>query len=569
MVSYVQSFLAHIPRLFTPIWLRPKFTYSRALFSADVSAGITVAIIQVPQSMAFAITAGLPAVYGLYASLFGCIASLWGSSRTLSTGPVAMVSLLTLTSLVSLAPPGSNEFIRLAATLALLTGIIYLGMGLFRFGSMIHLVPHSVIAGFSSAAAVLIIITQIPALLGIPAPRSDIVLKTIINLIEAVPHLTLLTALVGITSVALLYATKRLPKSFPGALVVLTLAIAAGYIFRLDAHHVDIVGAIPAGLPSFVMPYFGVTSFAELLPKAAVIALVAFVATHANAATLARARKEHLNTDQELVGQGLANIFTSFFQGFPISGSFTRSAINAEAGARTGFSSLVASLMTVLTVLFLTPVFYYLPLAALSAIVIVAAISLVDISRLDAMYRISRSDGIVALFTFGMVFVMQPEDALLTGMIVALLLFIRRTVWGAQVTEVGIDLDRRVLLSTIEDDAVHIFPNVVMVRPGVSLYYANTAHVLNQIHGVIAMHEIRCNHAAKHVVFDMSGVNFIDISGMEILEEFIEELERKGLHVSMIYVRPPVFEILKNIAYFEHRSIFQTIAEMRMALHLV
>ncbi len=569
MMPRVQSFVAGIPRLFTPLWLRPGFRYSSSFLHADVQAGITVAIIQIPQSMAFALTAGLPAVYGLYASLFGCIASLWGSSRTLSTGPVAMVSLLTLTSLVSLAAPGSDEFVRLAATLALLTGLLYLGLGLFRVGSMIHLVPHSVIAGFSSAAALLIVVSQIPVLLGISAARSDVVLKTIINLLHELPSLTVLTTLVGITALAILYLTKRLPKTYPIALGVLLLAILAGYFFRLDTHHVAIVGTIPSGLPSFLLPFFGVTALAVLLPKAVVIALVAFVATHANATTLARPKKEHLNTDQELVGQGLANIATSFFQGFPISGSFTRSAINNEAGAKSGFSSLVSSGMTVITILFLTPVFYYLPLAALAAIVILSAASLVDFHRIKAMYKISRSDGVVALLTFCMVFLMKPEDALLTGMLVALLLFIRRTVWGAQVSEVGIDLERKVLLSTIEDDQVHIFPSVVIARIGVSLYYANTSHALNQIHGLIALHEMRVNHTVREVVFDMSGVNFIDISGMEILEEFIERLEQKRIRVSMIYVRPPVFEILKNISYFEHRTIFHTIAEMRMALHLV
>lgn len=569
MVSSVHSFFSRLLLILTPIWLRHGFTYSRATASADISAGMTVAIILVPQSMAFALTAGLPAVYGLYASLFGCIASLWGSSRTLSTGPVAMVSLLTLTSLVPLAPHGSEEFIRLAATLALLTGLIYLGLGIFRFGSMIHLVPHSVIAGFSSAAAILIVISQVPVLLGISAAHSNVVLKTIINIIQALPNLSILTAVIGFTALGTLYFTKKLPRMFPSALAVLLLAIVAGYVFRLDTHSVAIVGAIPSGFPSFVLPFFGVTSFALLLPKAAVIALVAFVTTHANAVTLARVKKEHLNTNQELVGQGLANVLTSFFQGFPISGSFTRSAINAEAGARTGLSSLVASAVTLLTILFLTPVFYYLPLSALAAIVILAAVSLVDFGRLRAMYTISRSDGIVALFTFGMVFVMKPEDALLTGMVVALLLFIRRTVWGAQIAEVGIDLERKVLLSTVEGNQVHIFPNVVIVRLGVSLYYANTSHVLEQIHGVIAQHEARMKHTATDVVFDMSGVNFIDISGMEILEEFIEELEEKNIRISMIYVRPQAYEILKNISYFGHRTIFHSLSELRMALHLV
>jgi SulP family sulfate permease len=406
-------------------------------------------------------------------------------------------------------------------------------------------------------------------LLGISITQSNVVLRTVINIVTAIPETTFLAAAIGFGALALLYASRRLPRAFPSALVVLMLAITLGYLLRLDLRGVAIVGTIPAGLPSFVLPLFGVTSFALLLPKAAVIALVAFVATHANATTLARPRKEHLNTDQELVGQGLANIATSFFQGFPLSGSFTRSAINTEAGAQTGFSSLVSSGATVLTILFLTPIFYFLPLSALAAIVILAALSTVDIARLREMYRISRSDGIVAFFTFGMVFLVKPEDALFTGMVVALLLFIQRTVWGVHISEVGIDLDRRVLLSQADDNEVHIFPGVLITRIGVSLYYANASHVLNQVHGLIALHEMRLNRTVHDVVFDMSGVNFIDISGMEILDEFIEHLEEKNIRVSMIYVRPQVFEILKNIAYFEHRSIFQTIAEMRMALHLV
>jgi SulP family sulfate permease len=531
-------------------------------------AGISVAIVQIPQAMAFALIAGLPAVYGLYASLFGCIASLWGSSRQLSTGPVAMVSLLTFTSLVSLAPPGSDHFIRLAATLALLTGLIYLLLGFFRFGSMIHLVPHSVIAGFSSAAAVLIVMSQIPTLLGISLPSSEIVLRNILNLVQTLPHLSPIATAIGIGALVILVLFRRLPHSFPSALFVLFLAILAGYGLRLDLHGVAIIGEIPSGLPHLVLPFIGVNSLALLLPKAAVLALVAFVATHANTATLARSTRERQDTDQELVGQGLANVVASFFQGYPISGSFTRSAINREAGARTSFSSVVSTGVTLATILFLTPLFFYLPLTALAAIVILSAISLIDIKRIREMYAISRSDGLVALFTFCMVFVMKPEDALFTGMVVALLVFIRQMVWGSHVSEVGIDVEKRVLLSTIQNDHVRTFPGVVIVRVGVSLYYANTDQALTQVDGIIASHIHQGDHV-KNVVLDMSGVNFVDISGMEILEEYIEKWEQQRMRISMIYVREPVYEILKNISYFSHRNIFYNISEMRTQLQLI
>ncbi len=549
--------------------MRPGFKYSRDDLRADIIAGITVAVIQIPQAMAFALIAGLPAVYGLYASLVGCIAALWGSSRLLSTGPVAMVSLLTLTSLVSMAPAGSEAFIRLAGTLALLTGIIYLLLGFFRFGSMIHLVPHSVIAGFSSAAAILIVASQLPVLAGITVPQSDIALVNILNFIRALPEATIFPVVVALSALGLLFFMRRLPRTFPSALIVLALGIVATYLFRLDTHGVAIVGSIPTGLPSLSLPLLDITSLATLLPRAAVLAVVAFVATHANAATLSRKNHDVLDTDQELVGQGLANVVAGFFQGYPIAGSFTRSAINTDAGARTGISALVSSIMTVVVVLFLTPVFFFLPNAALAAIVVLSAASLVDFKRMRAMYRISRPDGFVAIFTFGMVLLTKPEDALLTGMIVALILFIHQTVWGARIEEVGIDLERKVLLSAGSDNSVHFFPSVTMVRVSISLYYANTDHVLRQVDALIRTHELRMNHRVKDVVLDMSGVNFIDISGMEVLDEYILQLERRGVRVSMIYVRAQVYHIIKNTEYFAHRTIFFNTTEMRSKLHLI
>jgi sulfate permease, SulP family len=549
--------------------MRPGFQYSFIAARADIVAGTTVAIIQIPQAMAFALIAGLPAIYGLYASLAGCIASLWGSSRLLSTGPVAMVSLLTLTSLSSLAPIGSPEYIRLASLLALLTGLIYVLFGFFRLGQMIHIVPHSVVAGFSSAAAFLIVISQIPVVTGISIPQTESALSYMYAIVGSLSTTSILSLIVAGIAAILLASMRTLPRTFPSAIIVLSLSIIAVYIFKLNTHGVSIIGTVPTGLPHFTLPPFDANMLAELLPKAAVLALVAFVSTHANTSTLARRNREPTNTDQELVGQGFANIAAGFFQGYPIAGSFTRSAVNSEAGARTGFSALISSLMIVIVILFLTPIFYFLPHAALGAIVIFAAIPLIDIARIKSMYAINRSDGIVAIFTFALVFIVKPEDALLTGMIVALALFIHRTVWGAHITEVGIDLERKVLLAGSRDTDVRFFPGIVLVRLSSSLYYANSAHVLSEVESIVRAHEERLHHKARDLVLDMSGVNFMDISGMEILDEYIYAFEKRGIRVSMIYVRPQVYKILKNTDYFEHRAIFFNITEMRSALKLL
>ena len=560
--------LARLPSLFTPTFLRPGEAYSWADFKADSIAGFTVAMIQIPQSMALALIAGLPAVYGLYASLFGFVASLWGSSRQLSTGPVAIVSFLTLASLIPLASPGSPEYIALAATLALLVGLIYLLMGVFRLGFILQLVPHSVVFGFSSAAAVIIVVTQIPSLIGVGVAQHDIVFQSVADIVRVLPSFSFWTVSIGVSAMALLFFSKRLPDIFPGALLILGAGVFAGYLLPLGSHGVALVGVVPQSLPSFSWPWFGAGTFASLIPKAAVIALVGFVGAHASAKTAAQKTREHLDTDQELTGQGLANIVTAFFRGFPVSGSFTRTAVNVEAGARTAIASVVATLITVVALLFLAPLFFYLPRAVLAAIVIIAAIPLVNIARLREMYRVSGTDGIVAFLTFFLAFVLKPDDAIFIGIVVALMLFIRQTVWGPHVLEIGIDRELQILRGDIEEATVDTFPGVAVVRIGMAIYYANAAHITSEVDKILAHHVIRERAPVKTLVLDLAGVNFIDITGIEILEEYFTSLKERGISVCTIYLRRSLRHSLERAAHFPSFRAFKNLAEMRHELWL-
>ncbi len=566
MVRYIESTLAGIPALLTPTLLRTGASYSWADAKADAIAGITVAIIQIPQSMALALIAGLPAVYGLYASLFGFVASLWGSSRFLSTGPVAIVSFLTLTALVPLATPGSPHYIQLAATLALLVGLIYLAVGLFRFGFILQLVPHSVIVGFSAAAAVIIVVTQIPTLLGISFTQSDIVYSNIVAIIAGIPHVSYLATMIGVSAMVLLLFSRRLPSYFPGSLILLVGGIALSIALGLGSHGVALVREVPQALPAFLPPWFDVGSLTSLIPRAAIIALVGYVQAHASARAVAKKTREHLDTNQELVGQGLANVVTSLFQGFPISGSFTRTAINVEAGARTGISSAVTAFVTVIALLFFTPLFFFLPRTILAAIVIMSAIPLINIQQLQEMYRISPTDGSLAFLTFFLSFVLKSDDAIILGILVALTLFIRQTVFGKHVNEIGLDRNLHILSAFIEEKEVDTFPGVAVVRIGMAIYYANASHMMREIDEIIARNVLREGVPVKTLVLDVSGVNFIDVTAIEVLEEYFETLRERDITPYAIYMRPSVYATLKRVPNFPPFKIFSNIAEMRSAV---
>ncbi|MFQ3573982.1 MAG: SulP family inorganic anion transporter, partial [Thermodesulfovibrionales bacterium] len=335
-------------------WLK---TYRKEWFLRDLFAGLTVAVVLVPQSMSYAMIAGLPPIYGLYAaSIPSIVAALWGSSRLLSTGPVAIVSLLTFSSILPYAKPGSVEFIAMAINLAAIVGTIQLLMGVFKMGFVMRFVSHPVIVGFTNAGAIIIATTQIKHLLGINLKDSEFILPVFVDIFKNIPNTNVYTLMVGLVSIAIILGGKRINSNFPSAMFAALLAILCGYFFKIEQYGVSIVGQMPSGFPSFSLPFTGhmevfverdIPSIISIIPTfidietsfrligpGIVIAIVGFMEALAISKSIAEKTKEHLNINQELIGQGMSNIVGSFFNSFAVSGSFSRSAVNLQAGDR-------------------------------------------------------------------------------------------------------------------------------------------------------------------------------------------------------------------------------------------
>lgn len=566
MIAYITDILRGIPALLRPSVIPAGETYTVSALRGDIIAGITVSLVQVPQAMAFALIAGLPAVFGLYASLVGCIASFWSSSRHLSAGPIAMMSLLTLTSVAPFAQTGSDQYIRLVGALTLMVGLVYVLMGFFRLGWVMQFVPSSVIVGFSTAGGILIVIAQVPTLLGVAAPQHDLALLNVIEIFLGIIHTSPTTLLASLIFCGLLFAFRKLPKEIPGTLILIAIGSGLGYFLNLDQYNIPLLHTAAQGLPSFSGPWIDLRTFTSLLPDAVIIALVGYVSTIITAKTLAKTTRETLQTDQELVGHGFANIVGAFFQGFPIAGSLMRTAMNIESGGTTPISSLVGSLVTIIVLLFLMPIFYYLPKVVLAAIIVFSIVPLINIHRLQDIYSVSKTDGTVALFTFALAFFLKADHVILVGVIAALALFIRQTVFGARVSEVGIDSKLHILRTLSRHPNTERLPETVIARISMSIYYANAANIVSGIASIVDAYRAENGRDPRMLVLDVSSVNIIDITGIELIHEYFDRLIERNISIGFIYPRKSFREPLKKTPGFPAFEVYHNIADMKRAL---
>ena len=343
-------------------WLKG---YNRTKFRRDLGAGLTVAVVLIPQAMAYAMLAGLPPVYGLYAAVVApLMASMWGSLQQLSTGPIAILSLLVLTTLSPLAEPGTARYIELALLLAFMVGILYLGIGIFRLGAVMSFISHSTVRGFTSAAALIICATQIPGLLGIDVHRHEYLFPMLYEVVTALPATHMPTLIVGLIAFAIIFVAKKYRATFPGGLAALILTSIPLFIFEWHERGIAVIGPTPAGLPHFLVPALDFNTMSMLLGSAIVVALVSFAETYSVGKAISAGTKQKVDVNQEFIGQGLANLVGSFFQSYPVSGSFSRTAINFASGAKTWVASVVATLGVIIALLFLTPFIAYIPTAA-------------------------------------------------------------------------------------------------------------------------------------------------------------------------------------------------------------
>ncbi|TVR89478.1 MAG: sulfate permease [Trueperaceae bacterium] len=526
-------------------WLR---RYDRRDLPSDLIAGITVAVMLVPQGMAYALLAGMPPVAGLYASTVPLVAyALVGSSRSLAVGPVAIMSLLTLAGVGALAEPGSAEFIGLAGLLALMVGVLQLALGLLRGGVIVAFLSHAVVSGFTSAAAIVIGLSQLTHLLGVSleaqAPLA-IAFEALRRLGDAHPA----TLAVGLGAVALLLAGTRLPKRFPTPLVVVVLATTLVALLGLGDHGVRTVGVVPAGLPIPTLPDAPLSAVLALLPTALAIAFVGFMESIAVARSLSAKDGERIDADRELVGLGLANLAAGMLAAFPVTGGFSRSAVNHRAGARSGLATIVTALLVAITLLVLTPLFRHLPQAALAALVIVAVAGLVDANTPRHLWRVRRSDALTLAVTFLATLTIGVEQGILSGVGFSLAVFVWRSAFP-HVAVMGRLDEQGVWRNVARYPDVRLAEGLVVLRPDASLYFANATYLRDVVERTLAERD-----DARGLVLDLSAVNDVDAVGLDGLDALMRELDQRGVEVHLAGMKGPVRDVAARAGWRERHA---------------
>jgi len=518
---------------------------------ADAMAGLSVALVAIPQSLAYAQLAGLPAYYGLYAALLPTVVgALFGSSAQLSTGPVALTSLLTAASLAPFAAGGSPGYIELAVLLALLSGVFQLAFGLMRLGVLMNLLSHPVLIGFINAAAVLIALSQLPALLGIPVPSaSGHVVVDAWRTVMAIGRLHWLSAGFAAGAIALLMLLTARARRLPGVLLVAALFTVLSYAIDFPSGGGRVVGVIPAGLPALDLPSLRPGTITLLLPAAFAIAVISFMEAMSSAKIAAIRTARRWDENQELVGQGLAKIAAAFSGTMPVSGSFSRSALNLAAGARTGLSSVVSAGCVLATLLFLTPLLQYLPVPVLAAFIVLAVANLVNVRSLLNSWRASRDDGVAATITFGATLAFAPhiENGIVAGILVSLGLFIFR--------RMGPDL---AVIGTVADTGIG------SIRFDASLVFVNVSYFENAI-----LQLERRQPRLRFIVVSAQGINALDASGVEMLRSLAEGLGKKGIGLAFVGVKPQVRSVMQRTGLAEKlgaENFFDFDAQAREAL---
>lgn len=536
-------------------------SYHRDDAASDLVAAIIVTIMLVPQSLAYAMLAGLPPQAGLYASMLPLVAyAIFGSSRTLAVGPVAITSLMTAAAAGKIASAGSGTYIEAVLALAAMSGLVLLAMSILRLGFIANLLSHPVISGFISASALLIAASQFKYILGIPA-TGDTLPKLIPSLFEHFSQTNLYSLALGGCALAFLlwsraglmpllrrmglapFYASLLAKAGPLAAVL--ASIAAVSFFALDAKGVKIVGAIPASLPPFTLPAFDASLWLQLFPAAILISLIGFVESVSVAQTLAARRRERVDANQELTALGAANLTAAISGGMPVTGGFSRSVVNFDAGARTPLAGVFTALGILLAGLYLTPLFSLLPQAVLGATIIAAVLGLMDLAAIRRVWAYSKADFTAMGATILIVLMEGVEAGILTGVGLSLALFIWRTS-RPHMAIVG-QVPGTEHFRNIKRHTVITQPDILSVRVDESLYFVNAHYLEDAIYDMAI-----AQGTVKHVVLMCTAVNMVDSSALVSLESLGQRLKSAGITFHLSEVKGPVMDALKRSDFFAH-----------------
>ena len=530
---------------------------------SDGVAALIVTIMLIPQSLAYAMLAGLPPEVGLYASVAPLLLyAVFGTSRVLAVGPVAVVSLMTAAAIGQHAPAGTPEYWAVAITLAFLSGLLLLSMGLLRLGFLANFLSHPVISGFISASGILIAASQLKTLMGVSAEGHNF-LDLSLSLMSQLGQVHVLTLAIGAATVAFLFWVRRglkpllqrlgmkpraadvAAKTGPVAAIAVTTLLTWALDWQVQG--VKIVGAVPQGLPPFTLPLWDLGLWQALLVPALLISVVGFVESVSVGQTLAAKRRQRIEPDQELVALGASNLGASFTGGFPVTGGFARSVVNFDAGAQTPAAGVFTAAGITLASLFLTPALYYLPQATLAATIVVAVLSLVDFSILRKTWRYAKSDFLAVLATLVATLTVGVEAGLVVGVALSLALYLYRTS-RPHMAEVGLVAGTE-HFRNVQRHTVVVSPRVLSLRVDESLYFANSRALEDRINNAVASRP-----ALEHVVLQCSAINDIDASALESLEAIDLRLRGAGLKLHLSEVKGPVMDRLKATEFLHGLS---------------
>jgi sulfate permease, SulP family len=517
-------------------------SYRTANLRQETIAGLTVAALVVPQGMAYALLAGLPTVMGLYASILPMIVyALAGSGRQTSVGPVTVDSLMLVLGLSTLATAGTASFIALAVLVTTMIGAIQLAMGALRLGFLVNFLSYPVLAGFTSAAAVITVLGQLKHVLGVGQGEHPELYRIVAEVIAHAGQANAITVVIAVGCMAALWAVKRWAPTAPGALVLVIVCTALAYAWGLDGRGVSVLGTVDGGWPRLTVPAIHWADIRQVLPLALTMALVGFAQTISVGKSLGNKFGYDIDANRELTALGLSNLTSSLSQGYAVSGSLARSALNAAAGARTQLAAIVTALCVGITTLFFTPLFHYLPHATLAAILIVSSLRLIDTREIRYLFKVKITEGILLVFTFVATLALGIMPGLLLGIVASVLLFITLNT-RPNTAILGRLPSTNIFRNVLHFPEAETIPGLVILRIDASLYFANTVFLKEKVHEICRQH----GTALKALILDASAVNDLDSSADTALHQLSAEFKTNGIEFYIAGVKAPVRDVMKR-----------------------
>ena len=525
-------------------WLRD---YQRADLGPDLVAGLTTAVMLVPQAMGYALLAGLPPIHGLYAAVAPLILyAVLGTSRHLAVGPVAMDSILVAGAVGAIATIGTENYVLIAAALGMMVGGIQAGLGFLRAGFLVNFLSRPVVAGFTAAAALIIAASQLGHLLGVELPRTHHVHRVVWEAIQHASDCSWPTLTIGVLSIAALVLCKKRWPRFPAALFVVVTTTVAVWALGLSTRGVSIVGEVPAGLPGFSLPSVDSEVLTQLIPAAATIALVSFMEAISVGRVFAQAHRYEISPNRELIALGFANMTGGATGGYPIAGGFSRSAVNVRAGARTQLAALVTCAVVIITLLAFTRAFFYLPKAALSAIIVAAVAGLIDIRGAAEVFRVKRADFYLLVLTFFATLSLGIQWGILVGVAASVLLFLVRTT-RPYFAILGRIPASQTYVNVARHPHAETLPGIILVRVDAQFYFGNVSFLKETVRTLVRDSEA----PVRYFVLEAAGVNDLDSAAAATLAELDEELAAQGVRLVLTRIKGPVRDVLHRSGLLE------------------